>query len=92
MNLYEILKMKNHKILDGISKELYELNFDFNQKINELKYSKKDESNNKYLTEEKNIISSFSNGLTEMIFDFELYKNNEQNNSISLLFLISNKI
>ena len=43
MNLYEILKMKNHKILDGISKELYELNFGFNQKINELKYSKKNE-------------------------------------------------
>ena len=93
MNLYEILKMKNHKILDGISKELYELNFGFNQKINELKYSKKNESNtNKYLIEEKKIISSFSNGLTEMIFDFELYKNNNQNNSISLLFLISNKI
>ena len=92
MNLYEILKLKNHKILDGISTELYDLNFDFIQELNELKVKIKNEPDNKYLTEEKNIISSFSNSLTEMIFDFELYKNNQQSNSITLLFLISNKI
>ena len=92
MNLYEILKMENHKILYGISQELYELNFDFNQKLNDIKNENSIESNDKYLIEGEKIISSFSNGLTEMIFDFKLYKNNQQSNSIIFLFIISNKI
>ena len=91
MNLYEILRMKNHKILDGISQELYYFSFDFILEYKKLKNIINDVPNNKYLIEEEKIISSFAYGLTKMIFDFELYQKDIQNNSMALLFLISNK-
>ena len=91
-NLYEILKSNNNRIFFGIYKELYRLYFNFFNELNSLENSINNNVEDLYLLDTEKIILPFSNGLMDMIFDIELYKNYEEENNIIMLFQFIKKI
>ena len=84
-NLYECIKSLN-KICNILSEDiisnLYELVFSFI--VNAIMNNEKNILNEKDL---QNKVLPFCNGLIDILFDIELYKNYDENNSIEILFL-----
>ena len=89
-NLFDMLKCSNklsNKIYPGISKEIYDLFFAFNNEAIQLKKSSIANTNNKKLIYYNNkIISPFAEGLIDMIFSPYLYEGYEDKNLIYELF------
>ena len=79
-NLIEILKIRNNHIIQNISSELHKLLIGIENELNILryKYNLKDES--------EKILSNFSNGLKDIIYDHELYINSPNNDNLNYLF------
>ena len=88
-NLHEILIERN-QILNGISQTLYELNFFYKRELNELTKYIDNNNDNKQIIEEEKIMSCFSDGLMEIIFDTKLYINYNLDNNLNLLFRLTN--
>ena len=85
-NLYEILKSNSNNIFFGISKKLYELIFEFKNELNSIKIETYKKPDDKYLSENETVIANFSEGLMNMICNYELYLNSQENNNLNVLF------
>ena len=93
-NIFETLKQIkkiSNKIIQNISKSLYELFFGFkNEQIEFLKeLYKKIPSNIIDIKKSKEMITDFVDSLIDMIYDSELYINYEKNDYINMLFMLS---
>ena len=93
-NLYEILKVNsnNANIMNGISKELYTLFFEFKNELNKFRNEFFKNADEKSFLENEKIILNFSDGLIEMIFDSQLYLNSKDKNNFITLFHLLKKI
>ena len=91
-NLYELLKCDNTNIFYGISEELFKLFFGFKSELNEFRNELFLNIEDKYLLENEGIISNFSDGLIDMIFDYKLYLNFQEKNKLTIIFQFLIKI
>ena len=85
-NIHEVIKSKNNKIFNGVYIELFKLYFKFLKELNELRNEINIHPENKQLLEAEKIMMPFSYGLIEMLFDIDLYINNQEEPIIILLF------
>ena len=85
-NLSEILKIKNKNTILEVSKELYGLFFQIKNELDLLRY----ESESKKDAEK--ILSNLSDGLIDIIYDYEIYLNSQNNDNLNLLFQLTIKI
>ena len=85
-NIHEVIKSKNNKIFNGVYIELFKLYFKFFKELNELRNEINIHPENKQLLEAEKIMMPFSYGLIEMLFDIDLYINNQEEPIIILLF------
>ena len=83
-NLFEILKIKNTNIIQNILTELCHLFFQIENELNSLKYEKDIKK-----VSEKFILNSFSEGLIDLMYDYEIYLNSENNDNLKILFQLT---
>ncbi len=89
--LYDVLKLLNkisNNIFEQIIQEIYKLSFNFKSMLIDLQNEIKRQPIKK-LIEEEELISSFTEGFIDMIYDQELYSNIQGGNYLNVLFKLS---